>query len=139
LNSLPEKSELQNEISIYKGTLTVKNLVNNIATIKKAFPGLPISFYDVLTDRLRANAFNDERLRDAVAHVVDTCIYPMPTIANFISFDKKIKLYTYNQYCKLIDEGESGVNYKPIKFKDRPAMAWIHVNDIAQFNIKSDE
>lgn len=138
-NSLPEKSELSNEISIYRGELTDKCLVDCIIKVKKAFPALPLGFYDILTDRLKANHFTDERLRDAVNNVIDTCIYPTPTIANVTSFDKRIKLYTYLQYCNLVNEGDNGENYKPIKFKDRPAPVWIHVNDIAQYNIKSEE
>ena len=43
-NCLPENSALS-DISIYKGNLTARNLVKNIAFIKKAFPILPIDFY----------------------------------------------------------------------------------------------
>ena len=135
-NCLPENSALS-DISIYKGNLTARNLVKNIAFIKKAFPVLPIDFYDLLTDRIKANNFSDERLNDAVNNVIDTCVYPQPTIAQFISFDKRIKVYDYSEYCKLCEEGQ-GKNYKPIKFKNRPAPVWIHINDIAIYNIKTE-
>jgi hypothetical protein len=114
-------------------------IIESIKTIKKAFPALPLSFYDVLTDRLRAAGFSDQRLFDAVSYVIDSCIYPMPTIAQFISFDKKIKIYTYHQYCQLINEGDNGDNYKAIKFKDNIVLVWIHINDIKKYNIKSQE
>ena len=105
---------------------------------KKTFPGLPIEFYEVWQERLELTIFRDDRLKDAVAHVIRTCEYPMPTIAKFLSYDRKIKLHTYNEYCKLISDGDNGDNYKPIKFKDRPVLMWVHVNDIAQHNIKSE-
>ena len=57
-------------------------------------------------------------------------------IINLLS--DEIKTYSYAQYVKLIDEGENGDNYKPIKLKDRPALVWIHVNDIEQYNIRDD-
>jgi hypothetical protein len=135
----PIKSESGGELSIYKGELTAQCLVSSVATIKKSFPSLPIGFYDVFIDRLKANNFSDDRLIDAVAHVIDTCLYPTPTIANFISFDKRVKTYTYAQYTKLIDNGENGANYQPVKFRNMPALVWVHVNDIAKYNIKSKE
>jgi len=57
--------------------------------IKHAFPSLQKEFYDVLCDRLKEHEFSDERLLKAVNHVIDTCIYPIPVIANFIIFDKE--------------------------------------------------
>ena len=77
-------------VSIYKGVLTTQGIIEGVAIIKKSFPSLPVDFYDILIDRLKANGFNDDRLKAAVVHVIDTCVYPTPTIANFISYDKKI-------------------------------------------------
>lgn len=106
----------------------------NVAKIKKSFPGLPIGFYQVFDERLKANNFTDERLTDAVNHVIDTCVYPTPTIANFISFDRRIKVYTYAQYCKLCDEGD-GNNYLPVAINKNVKPVWAHINDISQFNL----
>lgn len=142
LNTSQESTELTprlaNDISIYKGEITTQNLIKNIAKLKKAFPSMPLGFYDILDERIRDNGFSDERFTDAVNHVIDTCPYPTPKISDFISFDKRIKTYSYAQYVRLIDEGENGDNYKPIKLKDRPALVWIHVNDIEQYNIRDD-
>lgn len=77
-------------ISIYQGALTAGRTVHNISLIKKAFPSLPKEFYDVLTDRICAHDFSDNRFTDAILHVIDTCHYPTPTIADFISYDKRI-------------------------------------------------
>ena len=99
---------------------------------------MPLAFYDILDERIRANGFSDDRLTDAVNHVIDTCPYTFPKISDFVSFDKTVKTLSYAQYVKLIDEGENGDNYKPIKLKNRPALVWIHVNDIAQYNIQNE-
>jgi len=74
--------ELQNKI-------TKQCLTNGIVVIKKAFPSLPLSFYDIFIERLKANGFTDDRFKEAVNHVIDTCKYPTPTIGNFISFKKR--------------------------------------------------
>jgi hypothetical protein len=75
-------------------------IIQNTAVIKKAFPALPITFYDVLTDRLIAHGFCNDRFAASVIHVVDTCHYPTPTIADFLSYDKKILKIT----TKSLDE-----------------------------------
>lgn len=80
-------------VSRYRGPLTQLAIVKNTALIKKAFPALPLGFYDVLTDRLTEHGFCDDRLKDTVIHVINTCRYPTPTIADFISYDKKIPCF----------------------------------------------
>jgi hypothetical protein len=73
--------------------------------IKNSFPSLSAGFYDILCDRLKANNFTDEKLQNAVNHVIDTCIYPIPTIANFISFNKidafQLSEEDKNEYAEL--------------------------------------
>jgi len=65
----------------------MKVVSNNMAKIKDAFPTLQKGFYDLLCQRLKANEFSDEKLSEAVNHVIDNCNYPNPTIANFINYD----------------------------------------------------
>jgi hypothetical protein len=72
--------------------------------ISQAFPTLPKEFFDVLTERLKANGFCDERLMDSVNNVLDTFQYPTPTIAEFISYDRRTKLYTYNEALNKVSE-----------------------------------
>lgn len=94
----------QYEISLYTDELTTKGIVSNIKRIKLAFPQLESGFYDVLTDMVRDDKFTDQRFKDAVDHVIRTCVYPQPTIAQFLSFDKKLKINSYNDMCKLVEE-----------------------------------
>lgn len=132
------ESSNNNEISIYKGELTPQCIVKSVATIKKSFPSLPIGFYDVFTDRIRENGFTDERLRDAISHVIDNCPYPQPSIAEFISFDKKIKCLSYDQMLKKSDEcGPSVWNtYKPVKFPERLKIVWVDIDDIKRYKLE---
>jgi hypothetical protein len=99
---------------------------------------LPVEFFDILSNRLKENNFNDERLRDAVNHVIDNCIYPTPTIAQFIGFDKKIKLYTYNQVLKLNDEltGKAFEYYRPVRIDENEKPVYAHVNDISKYKLE---
>lgn len=130
----------QNEISIYTGSLTAKCVVQNTAQIRKAFPALPIEFFDVFTDRIKANGFCDDRLNDSVNYVIDTCIYPTPTIAQFVSFDRRFKVHNYEEMCRLSSSGDiNWHNYRSIKFPDRKNRVWVHVDDIIKFNLKTSD
>lgn len=60
-----------------------------------AFPSLENHFTDLLTESLFRNNFTDDRFNDAVNYVIDNCRYPKPSIADFVGYDKKIKLLTH--------------------------------------------
>ena len=119
-------------MSIYIGELTAQTVVACVAKIKAAFPALPKGFYDTFTGRIVEGKFCDERLKDAVNYVIDTCVYPTPTIANFISYDKAVKFKTWYDMTK---EG-CWDTFLPVKFPDRPKVVWIHANDIRAFNLE---
>ena len=66
----------------------MKTLAQGMKKIKKAFPSLPADFYDILCERVKDHEFTDNELVGAINHVIDNCTYPMPTVANFISYNK---------------------------------------------------
>lgn len=91
-----------NEISVYKGELTKGCVIKQIEKLKKAFPKASPGYFEVLKDRFVENHFCDERVIDSVNYVIDT--YEgwdkLPNIANFIGYDRKVKLYTYKEVCE---------------------------------------
>ena len=104
-----------------------------------AFPALDSNFYDILSDRLFANKYCNERLNKAVEHVIDTCEYPTPTIAKFISFDKHIKLYNYKQMHDLRDEVGQHIFekfYKTVRIAGLDKPMWANINDIEKYNLE---
>jgi hypothetical protein len=127
------------EISLYKGILTVQNIVQCSVKIKKAFPDLPSEFFEVFQDMIKSEGFTDERLIDAVDNVIKTCIYPKPTIAQFISWDKRVKIFKYPDIIKMVEEGDPNAfdRYKRIELDGLPEAVWIHINDVAKYKIKS--
>lgn len=100
--------------------------------IKKAFPNLAAGFYDTFDDRIRANGFTVQRLKDAVDHVIDNCHYPQPSIAEFIGYDKLIKCKTWHEMTR----EEQWETFLPVKFPDRPKVVWVHANDIALYKLE---
>jgi hypothetical protein len=93
----------EQEISTYRGDiLDAKVAIKEVAKIRTAFPALTPQFADILIERAIAKGFTAKRLIDAVNHVIDNCQYPSPTLANFLSFDKRIKVLTYNELADLV-------------------------------------
>ena len=121
----------EDSVSIYKGELTTKNIINRTKDIKAAFPQLPPEFFDILAKRVKANKFSDARLNDAVGNLIDTCRYPLPTIADVISFDKRVKLYTYSELTAKVNQGYSMKDFKKLDDKK----LWVSISDAENYNI----
>ena len=73
----------------------------NIVNLKRAFPKLPEGWYKLLEEMIDEEKFTDQRFTDAVKNLIKNCLYPEPTIANILSFDKMSKLYTYNELLEI--------------------------------------
>ena len=138
-------SKNESEISIYKGALTLQSIVRCSVKVKKAFPDLPTEFFEIFQEMLKSEGFTDERLMDSVDNVIKTCVYPKPTIAQFLSWDMKIKVLTYEDMLNKTNEFGGDLNagrifqsqYKPIQFPDREKPVWVHVDDIKRYNLKT--
>lgn len=134
----PENSVLRNEISLYTGPLTAEVVLREIVRAKAAFPSLPTVFFDVLRDRINANSFTNERFKDAVNYVIDNCRYPTPTIADFVSYDKRIKFSTYDEMLKKASDlgPEIWRSYKPVILPGREKAVWMHVDDMKEAGLE---
>ena len=89
-------------ISLYTGDLTQQAMAKYMARLKMAFPSLPKDFYFLLGERMKEKGFSDEKMKDAINYVIDNCKYPVPTIAEFLSYDKVAKLYTYQEVADMV-------------------------------------
>lgn len=130
--------QVQNDsISIYKDELTTIEVINQFKKLKLSFPQLSEGFYDILSDRIKKNGFTDKRLKDAIDNLIDNYIYPLPSIASIISFDKRIKLLTYYQMCDLAYHFGKSVwcNYKVIKTNAKQRM-YASITDIELYHLE---
>ena len=124
-------------ITVYTGELTPETVLTSIKKIKATFPALSNDFYDIFMERVKDKGFSDQRLKDAVNHVIDTCQYPTPTLANFLSFDKRVKLYDYNQFCSLVTEGKASWGAYD-RIKGNGSIYFVSKSDKAQHNIPDE-
>ena len=94
------------QVSIYhKGAkATQEQLTRNIAKLEMAFPKMQRDFFKILLERIDANNFSNKRLENAVNYVIDKFQYKELNVADIISWDRKINIYTYQQICNLIQK-----------------------------------
>lgn len=136
-NRLPETQQCDS-ISIYgTGQVTENGWKKSAIVLSKTYPLLSSDFLDVLHGRLQENEFTDARLEAAIKHVIDTCPYPTPTIANFISYDRHIEFLSYPQMLKKNDElGGSGFKYYKAVDVGLSKPKYASAVDIEKYNLK---
>jgi len=95
-------------LSLYSDTCaTPDNIAKAIKRLRSAFPKMGNGFFDILYERLVKNGFTGQRLEDAVNHVIDSFQYKELNVADVVSFDKRVRLYTYTQICDEIANGRA--------------------------------
>lgn len=128
------KTNDEYSITTYTGELTQENVVRNFARIKACFPAISPEFYKVLMERIKEKGFSDDRLSDSVNNLIDNFQYPNPTLANILSFDRKVKVLDYNQVCALIGKQEASFdNFSKIFIREK--MFYVRTSDKEIYNI----
>ena len=116
LISLTNPLVFEKSMSVYKGDLNLKTVLEQNKNIAQAFPQLPAGFYEIFAERLREKKFTDQRLIDAVSHVIDTCPYPIPTVASFLSYDRCIDLLHHSDLLDMLtDDRHVFDRYEPVR------------------------
>lgn len=91
------------EMSLYRrGTVSPEVLGTEIKKLQTAFPARGDDFFNLLAERIVANGFSDQKLKDAVAKCIDTFSYKEINISDIIGYDRRVKLYTYGEMCDMI-------------------------------------
>ena len=117
-------------ISIYNGKLSKEGIKKNCLKILAAFEKTDAMFTDLLTESLKRNGFTDERFTDAVNYVIDNCRYPKPSIADFVSYDKSVKIYSYEEICNNSTSSYCAIRLTPQQTKP----VWILKTDFETNN-----
>ena len=95
-------------LSLYQDTYaTPDNIASAIKRLRGAFPKMSGEFFDILYERIDKNKFTKQRLEDAVNNVLDNFQYKELNVADIISYDKRVRLYTYAQICDEIANGRA--------------------------------
>lgn len=95
------------EISLYSGELDPNLILQSVNRLKVAFPKMSNDFFNVLAERIVANKFTNKRLQDAVNHIIDNFQYKELNISDVVKFDKRVKLYSYNEVCVMVTKNQA--------------------------------
>lgn len=111
--SLDQKEcEQITEISVFSGQIATEDeMKSEVKKLMAAFPEIKTDFLIVLFDRMIDKKFTKERVREAINNVIDTNPYQRPSIADIVSFDRKIKVYTYSEILAKCRPGYSAFDY----------------------------
>ena len=106
--AITKDSSGQMAVSLYQGhEASPRDIVVSMKRLELAFPKMERGFFDLLSERIIANGFTAERLKDAVNHVLDNFQYKELNISDIIRFDRRVKLYTYSEVCQLVTSGKA--------------------------------
>ena len=129
----PQSLTPKNSISIYTGDLSTKTIIKTNKIISDCFPDLEQGFYNQFNRLIKNDGFSDQRLIDAVDHVIKTCIYPRPTIAQFLSYDHRIDLHSYQNIKKMCNTNYNAFEeYQYVESLKKYA----HKSDIKKWNLE---
>ena len=124
-----KKTQCSNEVSLYRGSLSDIGIAKNMRKLQSAFPKQNKEFFNVLAERLIANGFTDERLTDAVNNVIDNFQYKELNVSDIVQFDKKIKLYTYSEACRMVTKDGYEFGKDLVRTEMENGVYWIIKNN----------
>jgi hypothetical protein len=133
-NNLPtQKATDENiTISVYVGdTLDKETAITVSKKLVNAFPQITEGVISTILDRMIDLKFTNKRAIDAVNNVIDNCKFNAPAVANFIDFDKRVKLYTYSDMLTKVREGSgSSVWEQHQTIRKNGVVYWISKKDL---------
>ena len=141
-----QDGETRYAISKYNGVpATDKEIVAILTELATVYPVIN-SKIAVLVKLLTIENFTAKRLNDACTHVLATCKYKEPTIADIVSFDRCVKLYTYSECLQMINRGVAAFDnaggdlkvYNRNKQNGLPLL-WYRVSDAVKCGLLNSE
>lgn len=106
--AIMKNSNGEMSVSLYNGRSADPNeIAVGMKRLKVAFPKMGNEFFNLLAERVMDNGFSSERLKHAINHVLDNFQYKELNISDIIRFDKRVRLYSYNEVCVLVSKGQA--------------------------------
>jgi hypothetical protein len=124
-------SDGEPELSLYQDSIAEPvQIAGAVNTLKAAFPKMGDEFFKLLYKRIGANEFTAKRLEDAVTHVIDNFRYKELNVADVISFDKRVRLYSYDEVCDICANGRAVMSEDFKKVRIGEKLYWAKKVDI---------
>ena len=97
-----------------------QEVVDFVAKLSACFQQMPVGFWQVVSEEITSQQFSRERLAHVLRFLMTNHMYPTLTMADILSPDKTVKIYSYNEfyrafgtteregYCILAQKGRDG-------------------------------
>ena len=119
------------EISLYGDEIaTPEDILPACVRLRGSFPKMDDVFFNLLSERIVEKKFTAQRLKDAVNYLIDNFQYKELNISDVIRFDKRLKLYTYNDVCCLLPHGYTFNDFERRIIKSQSF--WVKKTDLMQ-------
>lgn len=132
------KDQDSKELSIFKGSLTLEKILEEMIRIMLHFPKLEENYYTLLITRLKQRPdFTDQKLEAAVTNMVDTCKYQEPTLAYILNYDIQIAVLEQFELADLAQKEGPSVweRYGMIKLEGRKSPVFTLKSNIDKYNL----
>ena len=88
-------------------------MITEVKKLSVAFCSVDNAFIASLVNRIVENKFTKQRIKDAINQVIDTCKFP-PKIADVVSFDRKVKTYSYNEMIAMCNQYRTSEDFEMV-------------------------
>lgn len=96
------------EVTTYKGKpATKEEIATETAQLMVVYPKMTDAFMAVLMQDIVEEQWPIERVKAAVKSLKKKQLFPTFTIADFMSYDRPMRLYNYSGYCWLINNNRA--------------------------------
>jgi hypothetical protein len=121
LQKSTESSTQFTELSLYREQPPAHpdHVKNECKRLQSCFPQIPTGMVVVMAQRVLAKQMSAQQLTDAIDNLIDNYKYPVPTVAEVLSWDKKVKLYTHAEVVKEIPQGFEFSAYDMVTINDQ--------------------
>jgi predicted methyltransferase len=101
----------------------IDHVKNECKRLQAAFPQTPPQLILILTQRIVEKKISGQQITDAVNNLIDNYKYPVPTVAEILSWDKKVKLYKHSEVVELIPKGYDFTMFEKVEINNQ--VRWI--------------
>lgn len=109
------------EVSIYRNLppANEEEVRNEVKRIHAAFPQAPNQLILIMSQRIVERGLSREQLVDAVNNLIDNFRFPVPTVADIIGFDKKVKLFSHAEVVAMLPKGYEFTDFEKIELNGK--------------------
>ena len=138
-----EAGETCYSLSIYNSAPASREEIYNLLFwLNGAFGDISEKKLTLMAEAAYNEYFTPQRLKDAINYVIKNFRYREPTVADIVSYDKCLRLYTYSEACRLVNSGQARFENDGGDLKiycKHPVCLWYRVSDAVKCGLVKSE